>query len=182
MIDTPVFLLDPDCPRDVVLKNSIAEMYDYFISELGLFQARETGDLSGSILALTKKILAADEAAQLKLELDWLAERGLTMDDGAHSGVKKFLALFNRHANLSRSMKLETIAAPVRLWRAGDSRHASRPTAPEICGRITRGGFAEEILDGRHFELMHPPLVKTLAAKLAAALSENFRVEEAAIH
>ena len=183
MIDTPVFLLDPDCPREAVLKNSIAEMYDYFVSELGLFPPRETGDLSGSILALTKKILAAEEAVQLKLELDWLAEHGLKLDGGADLGVRKFLALFNRHANLVRTMKLETVAAPVRLWRAGVTRHTRRPTALEICGQITRGGFAEEVLDGRHFKLLHPPQVKTLAARLAAALTEteNVRAAELAV-
>ena len=53
------------------------------------------------------------------------------------------------------------------------SRLTSLPTPPEICERITRGGFAEQLLDGRHFELMHPPLVKLLAARFAAALVET---------
>jgi NADPH:quinone reductase-like Zn-dependent oxidoreductase/thioesterase domain-containing protein/acyl carrier protein len=174
MIDSPLSVLEPNCPREVALNNLIVEMYDYFTGELALFQLRETGDLSGSITELAKKIiLAADEAAQLKLELDWLAERGLNMDDGADSGVKTFFEVFNRHANLVRTLKLETVAAPVRLWRAGASRLTNLPTVPEIYGRITRGGFAEEILDGRHFELMHPPLVSILAAGFAAALAET---------
>jgi acyl transferase domain-containing protein/thioesterase domain-containing protein/acyl carrier protein len=175
MIDSPLAVLDSNCPREEALNNLIAEMYDYFTGELALFQLRETGDLSGSIMKLAKKILAADEDVQLKLELDWLAERGLDVDDGADSGVKKFFRAFNRHANLVRTVKLETVAAPVRLWRAGSSRLTSLPTAPEICGRITRGGFAEEILDGGHFELMHPPLVRFLAAGFAAALAETDR-------
>jgi hypothetical protein len=148
-------------------------MYDYFTGELGLFQLRETGDLSASITELAKKIMMADEDRQLKLELDWLAERGLDVDDGEDSGVKTFFEVFNRHANLVCTLKLETVAAPVRLWRAGSSRLTSLPTAPDICGRITRGGFAEEILDGGHFELMHPPLVKILAARFATALAET---------
>jgi acyl transferase domain-containing protein/thioesterase domain-containing protein/acyl carrier protein len=173
MIDSPVSVLDPDCPREAVLKNLITEMYDYFTGELGLFQLRETGDLSASITELAKKIMMADEDRQLKLELDWLAERGLDVDDGEDSGVKTFFEVFNRHANLVCTLKLETVAAPVRLWRAGSSRLTSLPTAPDICGRITRGGFAEEILDGGHFELMHPPLVKILAARFATALAET---------
>jgi acyl transferase domain-containing protein/NADPH:quinone reductase-like Zn-dependent oxidoreductase/thioesterase domain-containing protein/acyl carrier protein len=176
MIDSPLSVLDPNCPREAALNNLIAEMYDYFTGELGLFQLRKTGDLSGSIMELAKNILAADEAVQLKFELDWLAERGLDVDAGANSGVKKYFETFNRHANLVRAVKLETVEAPVWLWRAGSSRLTSLPTATEICGQITRGGFAEEILDGGHFEVMHPPLVKSLAAGFVAALAETDQV------
>jgi thioesterase domain-containing protein len=73
-------------------------------------------------------------------------------------------------------VELETVAAPVCLWRAGTSRLTSLQTAPEICGRITRGGFTEQLLEGRHFELMHPPRVKILAARIAAALAETENV------
>jgi hypothetical protein len=173
MIDSPLSVLDPRCPRKATLKNLIAEMYDYFTGELSLFQRHETGDLAGSITELADKILAADEAAQLKLELDWLAERGLDVDAGADSGVEAFFGVFNRHANLVRAVKLETVAAPVRSWRAGSSRLTSLPAAPETRERITRGGFTEEILAGGHFELMHSPLVTILAAGFAAALAET---------
>jgi len=174
MIDTPMAVLDPNLPRELVLKNLITEMYDYFTGELALFKPRRTGDLSGSMMKLAEKTAAAkDETAQLRLVMDWLAERGLDVDDGEDSGVKKFFEVFNRHANMVRTVKIETVAAPVRLWRAGASRLTSLPTAPEIYRRITRGGFAEQLFDGRHFELMHPPLVKILAARVAAALAET---------
>jgi thioesterase domain-containing protein/acyl carrier protein len=174
MIDTPMAVLDPNFPRELVLKNLIAEMYDYFTGELALFEPRTTGDLSGSMMELAEKTAAAkDETAQLRLVMDWLAERGLEVDNGEDSGVEKFFEVFNRHANLVRTVELETVAAPVRLWRAGASRLTSLPTALEICGRITRGGFTEQLLEGRHFELMHPPRVKILAARIAAALAET---------
>jgi thioesterase domain-containing protein/acyl carrier protein len=174
LIDAPMAVLDPHFPRELVLKNLIAEVYDYFTGELKLFQPRGTRGLSGSMTALAEKTAAAkDEAAQLRLVMDWLAEHGLETDDDGDSGVKKFFEVFNRHANLVRAVQLETVAAPVWLWRAGASRLTSLPTPPEICERITRGGFAEQLLDGRHFELMHPPLVKILAARFAAALAET---------
>jgi len=174
MIDTPVAMLDPNFPRELALKDFIAEMYDYFTGELVLFKPRGTGDLSGSMMELAEKTAATkDEAVQLRLVMDWLAERGLELNDSEAPSVKKFFKAFNRHANLVRAVKLETVAAPVRLWRAGASRFANLPTAPEIYGRITRGGFSEQLLDGRHFELMHPPLVKILAARIAAALAET---------
>ena len=174
LIDAPMAVLDPHFPRELVLKNLIAEVYDYFTGELKLFKPRGNGDLSSSMAVLAEKTAAAkDEAAQLRLVMDWLAEHGLETDDDGDSGVKKFFEVFNRHANLVRAVQLETVAAPVRLWRAGASRLTSLPTPPEICERITRGGFAEQLLDGRHFELMHPPLVKILAARFAAALSET---------
>ena len=173
MIDTLFTVLAPDCPQELVLKSLIAEMYDYFTDELALFQPRETGDLSGRMMELAEKTMAVDEATQLRLVMDWLAELGLGADAAADSGMKKFFEVFIRHVNLIRSFKLKTVQAPVRAWRAGRSRLSSLQTAPEIGRQLTRGRFTEEALDGSHFGLMHPPLVKNLAGRIAGALAES---------
>ena len=173
LIDAPMAVLDPQFPPAQMLKNLIAEMFDYFTSEVKLFKPRGTGDLAGSMTELAEKTAAAkDEAAQVRLVMEWLGEHGLETDNGEDSGLTKFFELFNRHLNLIRTARLETVAAPVWSWRAGLSQLTSLPTAPEIQGRITRGGFAEQLLEGRHFELMHPPLVKMLASRIGAALKE----------
>jgi thioesterase domain-containing protein/NAD(P)-dependent dehydrogenase (short-subunit alcohol dehydrogenase family)/acyl carrier protein len=179
MIDAPVAVLDPNCPRELVLKNLIEEMYDYFTGEQVLFQPRETGDLSVLMMELAEQTAAAkDEDAQSHLVMDWLTKRGVDMVNSADSGIKKFFDLFIRHANLIGAAKLGTVVAPVWLWRARASHLTSVPIASDICARITRGCFAEEVLDGRHFELMHPPLVERLAARLVGALAETEKVRE----
>jgi len=180
MIDTPVAVLDPDYPRELVLKNLIDEMYDYFTGEQALFKPRDMGDLSGSMMELAEQTTTAkDVETQLQLVMDWLVKRGVDMVNGGDSGIKKFFGLFIRHVNLIRAAKVETLVAPVWLWRAGESRLTSLQITPDIYGRITRGGFVEEILDGRHFELMHSPLVEIMAARLVSALAESEKVREA---
>jgi thioesterase domain-containing protein len=42
---------------------------------------------------------------------------------------------------------------------------------PDVSRWITQGRFTEEVLEGRHFELMHPPRVNVLAARLAGAMA-----------
>ncbi len=182
MIDTPVSVLNPDCPREAILKNLIAELYDYFTGELALFQPREKDDLAGSMMQLAEKTaVTQDEALQLRLVMDWMTEHGLGVDDGADSGMKKFFELFNRHANMVRTLKLKPVQAPVWLWRAGTSQLTSLPVLAELHEQITHGGFVEKVLKGRHFELMHPPLAKTLAGQIAAVLAENVRAREATV-
>ena len=173
MIDTPVAVLDPDYPRVHVLKNLIAEMYDFFTGERSLFQPFKTDGLSGAMMQLAEETATArSEDKQLYIIMDWLAKRGVDMGDIADSGAKKFFELCIIHANLVRAARLKTVNAPVCLWRAASSHLTSEPITPDICRRITRGGLSEEVLEGRHFELMHQPLVWTLAARLAQTLAK----------
>jgi thioesterase domain-containing protein/acyl carrier protein len=173
MIDTPVAVFSADYPRELVLKNLIAEFYDYFRGEPAASPRHETRDLSDSMLELARETARAkEEAARLQLVMDWLVKHGVDVGNGAGSVSRKYFELFIRHANLVSTGKPEPVIAPVWLWRGAASFFLSLPTAGETYGRITRGKFTEEIIEGRHFELMHPPLVKTLAARLAEALAE----------
>ncbi len=45
LIDSPVSVLDPGTPREVILKNLIVELHDYFAIELGLFKPEKPGGL-----------------------------------------------------------------------------------------------------------------------------------------
>jgi thioesterase domain-containing protein len=174
MIDTPVGVFCPDYPRELVLKNLFAEFYDHLSGEPALPQRREPGDLSDSMMELARKTATAkEEAVRLRLVMDWLVKHGVHVGNGTDSVSKKFFELFIRHANLISTGRLETVIAPVWLWRGAASFLPRLPIARETWGRITRGKFAEEILDGGHFELMHRPLVKTLAARLAGVLAET---------
>jgi acyl transferase domain-containing protein/thioesterase domain-containing protein/acyl carrier protein len=185
MIDTPVGVFCPDYPRELVLKNLFAEFHDHLSDEPALLQRRETGDLLDSMMELARKTATAkEEAARLHLVMDWLVKHGVHVGNGADSVSKKFFELFIRHASLISTGTLETVIAPVWLWRGAASFLPRSPIARETWGRITRGKFVEEILDGGHFELMHPPLVKTLAARLARVLAETeeAHVPEAVFH
>jgi len=174
MIDTPVAVLDPDYPRELVLKNLIAECYDHLTSTLSSSLPHESACLSDSIMELAKRTAAAkEEAVRVHLVMDWMFKHGVTMDKRPDSASCRFVTVFIRHAALISAVKLETLAAPVWLWRGSASWLTSLPLVPDIYGRITRGNISEELLDGRHFELMQSPLVKTLAARLACVLAET---------
>jgi thioesterase domain-containing protein len=181
LIETPVAVLDPACPREIVLRNLIAEVYDHFTGESGLYYQRETGSLSDSMMDIAKRVVAnADEAAQLSLVLNWLSSHGVAVDSDIDSSRKRYFEIFIRHANLIDITNFEPLNAPVWYWRAGASRLTNSPITQSIRERITHGGFTEEIVDGRHFEVMHLPLVKTLAARMANALqvTEKICVDE----
>jgi acyl transferase domain-containing protein/thioesterase domain-containing protein/acyl carrier protein len=172
MIDTPVAVLGADYPRELVLSNLIAEFYDYFRGEASP-ERREISDLSDSMMELARGTARArEETVRLQLVMNWLAKHGVDVGNGAGSVSRKYFELFVRHANLVSTWKLEMVNAPVRLWRGAASFFPSLPRERETYRRITRGIFTEEMLEGRHFELMHPPLVKTLASKLGRALAE----------
>jgi acyl transferase domain-containing protein/thioesterase domain-containing protein/acyl carrier protein len=173
MIDTPVAVFDAGYPRELVLKNLIAEFYDYFRGDAAGSRRRETRDLSDSMMELaTETATVKEEAERVRLVMDWLAKHGVDVGNAAGSVSRKYFELFIRHANLVSTEKLEKVNAPVWFWRGAASFFPSLPMASEAYDRITSGKFSEEILDGKHFELMHPPLVKTLAARLAGALAK----------
>jgi NADPH:quinone reductase-like Zn-dependent oxidoreductase/pimeloyl-ACP methyl ester carboxylesterase/acyl carrier protein len=118
MIDTPVGVFCPVYPRELVLKNLFAEFYDHLSDEPALLQRRETGDLLDSMMELARKTATAkEEAARLHLVMDWLVKHGVHVGKGADSVSKKFFELFIRHASLIGTGTLETVIAPVWLWR-----------------------------------------------------------------
>jgi thioesterase domain-containing protein len=108
--------------------------------------------------------------------LNWLSEHGVTSDLGENSGAKKFFEIFIRHAVLIDTKSLEPLKAPVWFWRARASWLTSFALTPDLRARVTRGELTEELVDGRHFEVMHPPHVRTLAALLASALAASEEV------
>lgn len=174
MIDTPVAVLDSNYPRELVLKNLIAECYEHLTGALSLSLLQESTRLSDSIMELAKRTAAAaEEAVRVHLVMDWMAEHGLSIDKRPDSASRRFVAIFIRHASLVNASRLKTLAAPVWHWRGASSWLTSLPLAPGIQGRITLGTFSDEVLDGRHFELMHSPVVKILAARLACVLAET---------
>jgi thioesterase domain-containing protein len=174
MIETPVGVLDLDCPRELVLNNLVAEIYDHLMGESAFPYQREAGDLSGSMMKLAKSIVVeTNEASRLSLALDWLAEHGVEIDGSTNSRGKRSLELFIRHANLIDIKNLEPLHAPVWLCRAKASWLTNEPISKEICDRITRGGVTEELIEGRHFEVMHLPQVSALAERLAGALAKS---------
>jgi thioesterase domain-containing protein len=85
--------------------------------------------------------------------------------------TRRFFAGFVRHSVLIEQLKVQAVRAPLFLCRAKESWLSASPVDPRFSARITRGGFQQEVLDGRHFELMHPPLVNALARSIEAALA-----------
>jgi acyl carrier protein/pimeloyl-ACP methyl ester carboxylesterase len=101
MIETPVAVMDPICPREVILTNLIAEVYEHLAGESSLPRRSEAVDLSDSMMKLAGSIVAeASAEARRDLVLNWLLDRGMSINLSADSGAKRFFDLFIRHAIL----------------------------------------------------------------------------------
>jgi len=174
MIETPLAMLDPGCTRVSVLKSLITEVYDHLSAGLPRFHRLQPPDLSASILKLAQRIVRTkSESANLQHVLNWLAMQGLLAASGADSETRRFFAAFVRHSTLIEQAKVQAVLAPVFLCRAKESSLSASPIDLSLSTRITRGGFQQEVLEGRHFELMHPPLVNALARSMEAALAKS---------
>ncbi|WP_348262267.1 SDR family NAD(P)-dependent oxidoreductase [Telmatobacter sp. DSM 110680] len=174
MIETPLAMLDPNCTRLSILRSLIVEVYDHLIAGLPASHQRQSRGLSASILKLAQRILRTrSEPARVQQILDFLVERGLLAGKDVDSEMRRFFAAFVRHSILIEQAKIQPVEAPVFLWRAQQSGLSKSTVSPRICAQITRGSFQQEFLNGRHFELMHPPLVDALAQKLHAVLAAS---------
>jgi len=176
MIETPLAMLDPGCTHVSVLHSLITEVYDHLSSGLPRFHRLQPPDLSASILKLAQRIVRTrSESANVQHVLNWLAMQGLLAASDADSETRRFFAAFVRHSILIEQAKVQAVLAPVLLCRAKESWLSASPVDPSLSARITRGVFQQEVLEGRHFELMHPPLVNALARSMEAALANSLR-------
>jgi len=172
LIDTPLALLDPAYSSKRYLRKQLVEMCDYFHDELAALQAMEPGQLAAAADRLAARMHAAPLQDHVKIGLDWLIAEKLIRSDDPTSVYEQFIQVASLHWDAARRFSIKPIAGPVRHWKAGYSRDQEEGTEPPPDGRlITSGDFAEEILDGRHFALMHPPLVETVAAGLTSAVN-----------
>jgi NADPH:quinone reductase-like Zn-dependent oxidoreductase/thioesterase domain-containing protein/acyl carrier protein len=175
LFETPVIVLDPEHSREAVLGDLIAEVHDQLQGE-AMLAAPDLPDLADSRSALARRIISnGSEAEQVNAILDWLAVHKVGGSETSHSSLRSFVRQFCRHVTMVRSLDISPVNAPVRLWKAADSRLTSTETSPGLVGRMTRSGFAEEILAGRHFQMMEEPRVSVLAVGLAAALVDTDR-------
>jgi NADPH:quinone reductase-like Zn-dependent oxidoreductase/thioesterase domain-containing protein/short-subunit dehydrogenase/acyl carrier protein len=173
LLETPLAMLDPGHSRELTLQSLIEEVLHHFAGEATLSK-RQAGEFTEAMLSLFKNTATAqDEAARLDAVMNWLAQQGIATGNGADSQMKRFFAIFIRHLHLVEGASLNAINAPVWLWLASASVLTNIPLRPEMRGRITLGSLVEETLEGRHFELMHPPHVKVLAARMAEVLSRS---------
>jgi thioesterase domain-containing protein/NAD(P)-dependent dehydrogenase (short-subunit alcohol dehydrogenase family)/acyl carrier protein len=174
MIETPLTMLDPTRTRVSVLKSLITEVYDHLVAGLTSAHQPQPPDLSAPILSLAQRLVRTkSESARVQHVLDWLARRGLLASGDADSDTRRFFAAFVRHSILIEQTKIQPVLAPIYFCRAEGSGLSTLPVDPGAFAHITRGGLQQEALEGRHFELMTPPLVSALARKLETALAAS---------
>jgi len=174
MIETPLAMLGPTRNRVSILKSLITEVYDHLIAGLPRSRQPQLPDLSPHILGLAQRLVRTkSESARVQNVLGWLAQRSLLARGDADSNTRRFFSAFVRHSILIEQATVQPVLAPVYLCRANDSGLSASPVAPRAFAHITRGGIQQEVLEGRHFELMRPPLVKALARSLEAALARS---------
>jgi acyl transferase domain-containing protein/thioesterase domain-containing protein/acyl carrier protein len=172
MIETPLAMLDPTRNRVSILKSLITEVYDHLVAGLPRSRRAQGHDLSAHVLRLAQRLVRTkSESARVQNVLDWLAERGLLASGDANSDTRRFFAAFVRHSLLIEQATIQPVLTPIHLCRAKESGLSASHVARRALGHITRGGIQQEVLKGRHFELMRPPLVKALAHSLEATLA-----------
>ncbi len=172
LIDTPLVLLEKNEGQEFVLGELVAEMHDYFSNALTLVPPVDPADLSASIADLVQKLKGAENDDRTKLIMEWLAGRGLELGGSTDNIAQKFFTISMEHAELIKTFQAVPIQSPIRLWNSGQSDAQNLRARPDG-RRYTTGSFQEELLDGRHFELLHSPLVESLGERLDAALQET---------
>jgi thioesterase domain-containing protein/acyl carrier protein len=172
MIETPLAMLDPARNRVSILKSLITEVYDHLVAGLPRSRRPQLPDLSAHILGLAQRLVRTkSEAARVQNVLDWLAQRGLLASGNTESDTRRFFAAFVRHSILIEQATVQPVVAPVYWCRAKKSGLSASSVAARAFAHITCGSIQQEILEGRHFELMRPPLVNALARSLETALA-----------
>ncbi len=172
LIETPVAIFDARYPRENILNNLIAEVFGHPGNGSELSRPDRKDDLINSRMELAlRTVRASSEAEQLQFLFDWLEKQGFS-----HSSDlvrRSVLEVFIRHANLINSNEFETPDAPVWLWQAEASAFTDAVTDPEIRARVTRGCFAQTMIGGKHFNVMAPPQVASLANCMAEVLAST---------
>jgi acyl transferase domain-containing protein/thioesterase domain-containing protein/acyl carrier protein len=174
LIDAPVVVLDPGHSHAAVLRDLIVEVYEHLEAEAALTARSPVRALGQSAAALARRMLSSgSESEQVRLMIEWLTVQGLDVQRAEGPGVRRFFELFARHANMVRRWDIGPLNIPVRLWRAADSRLTRTTSDGDPIRRMTRGRCSEEVLAGRHFELLRAPWVRELALRLGTALTER---------
>ena len=173
-IEAPFTVLDPDCPRDKVLKSLIKEIIDLIAGKQAIVQPSAKEDLDSATLDLARRLMAASsEEEQIRILSEWFADLGVNMGEekmGASSSQELFRRMI-RHTILLNRGKTETVDAPVWSWHAAQSQIAGNGDLSRLHQSITRNSFTHRQVSGKHFDVMSKSLVGPLAEQFIAALN-----------
>jgi thioesterase domain-containing protein/acyl carrier protein len=186
IIDTPLGVLDPGCPREFILTNMMAEILDSRLGEMTARKLRRNGRPDRSIAELANEIMKApDDTARLDRVKSWFSNHGVALGDSdlssVHFDTLTSLKLIIRHAHLIDRCALQSLAGPVWVWQAAESWLTSQPGSAGIRAHLTRGKLTETPVGGRHFESMRPPHVSSLIALFAQGLAESEQMANSAL-
>jgi thioesterase domain-containing protein len=174
MIESPVTMLDPAVSRASIMENLIHEVYEYVAASLLPSHQARNRRSAPSPLDLAHRILRAkSEDAQLHIVMDWLEKLGLSAADTHDEETRRFFRVFIRHAQIIENAKIEPVLAPVHYWSAKHSWLTSAPISAGLRARTTSNTFTQTAIEGRHFELMDEPLVRTLATQIDRILQSS---------
>jgi len=154
------------------LPNYIMDLYNTVSRELNLIEAVEADALKKEIGDLCEKALPAEAGDRSRLLVEWLLKRARKEFVKSGSGrqlMERFVALFTRHIEMCNLYRPELVCAPLVLWKS--RKPFSGEDATELSWReFTSGEYKEFEVGCNHFELMFPPHVETLAARLDGLL------------
>ena len=155
-----------------LLPNYIMDVYNTFSRELGLIEAVEADALKKEIGDLCEKALPAEAGDRSRLLVEWLLKRA--RKEFVESGtvrqlMERFVVLFSRHIEMSHAYRPEPVRAPLVLWK-GCNPFPGEDAAGLSWREFTSGEYKEYDVGCNHFEMMFPPHVETLAARLDSLL------------
>jgi thioesterase domain-containing protein/NAD(P)-dependent dehydrogenase (short-subunit alcohol dehydrogenase family) len=174
LLDTAVQLLDPASSRTDFLRQHMAEMYRYLTLDLALAEPLPDGKAEAVITHLAQISSKTKPAERVQTTLDWLAQEGLFEAEKFDAAARQYLTVFNAHWDFISDLKLETIHAPVHYWNAVPPGEQPVLVPPQLRA-ATQARLTTSVIAGRHYEIMTPPIVSTLAKQLVAALAKAAR-------
>ena len=90
------------------------------------------------------------------------------------AAARQYLTVFNTHWDFISDLKLEAVNAPMHFWNAVPPGEKPVVLPPQLRA-ATKARLTTSTLPGRHYEIMTPPIVSTLAKQIVAALAKTAR-------
>jgi len=166
LIDSDLQVADPGYLRQSFLKPHIAAMFTSLARDVQLLKPLAPAELEAVVARLAAAMVAVPNAAWPATATQWLVEHGHIQPRMPAGLLSQYLTLFCGHAELLHGFVPPVVRAPLAVWHASEQSRAADGWA----GRgVTL--LADHVLVGAHYDLMHPPLVHTLAAQLSEVLT-----------
>jgi len=166
LIDSDLRVAEPGYLRTSFLHEHIGAMFTSLARDVELLKPLAPAAQEEVVAQLVAAMIAVPNEAWPATATRWLIDHGHIQPRMPSGLLHHYLTLFCNHAGLLQGFVPPALRAPLAVWHASEPRRA----ADNWAGRGVKL-LADHVLVGEHYDLMHPPLVNTLAAQLSAVLT-----------